>query len=327
MIRSTLRLSGLMMAGVLLAACGGDDGADPVVADDGEASAAGKSVCFVTAASAHFYVTPWNEAAQEEADNADIELTTLSAEFDVQTGAEQLNQCISQGADAIMLWPLDPAAYIPGLTRAEEAGIPVVLVDSPMNEQALELVTSFTGADKEMQGALSAEALSEALDGQGNIVVIAGQAGNGTTIARTDGFTEKLPEVGPDMNILETVNADFDQQTALVVSRDLLTKYGDEIDGVYAQDDAMALGFADAYDEAGITKEMVIIGIGGTADAFDLIEAGRMHSTILQSPTEDGRLGMLTTIRILNGETVPERIFLDMPVVTAETIGEFEPVG
>ena len=160
----------------------------------------------------------------------------------MQTGTEQLNTCIGQNPDGIVLWPLDPQAYIPGLISAQDAGIPVVLINSPMDDEALPYVASFTGPDVYEEGVLSADALNEALGGEGNVVIIAGQAGNGTTIGRTDGFTERLEEIGSNIEVLQIVNADFDQQKALEASRDLITRFGDDLDGVYANDDTMARG-------------------------------------------------------------------------------------
>ena len=52
------------------------------------ASVEGKSICYITAANSHFYVTPTNEGAQAAADAAGVELTIVSEEFSPQTGAD-----------------------------------------------------------------------------------------------------------------------------------------------------------------------------------------------------------------------------------------------
>ena len=81
-----------------------------------------KTVCYVNAADSHAYATPANEALQERAKELKIEILSLSQDFDVQKGTEQLNTCVARGVDGIILWPLDPQAYIPGLARAQQAG-------------------------------------------------------------------------------------------------------------------------------------------------------------------------------------------------------------
>jgi ABC-type sugar transport system substrate-binding protein len=285
-------------------------------------SVAGKTICYITAANSHFYVTPTNEGAQAAADAAGVKLTIVSEEFSPQTGADQLNSCVSRGVDGILLWPLDANSYLPGLLKAQQAGIPVVAIDTMAGEESMKLIASFVGADKYAQGQISAKQMNEALGGSGDVVIIAGQAGNNTTIARTDGF---MAEKAEGINVLATVNADFDQQKALVASRDLLTKFGNQIDGVYAEDDAMAEGFLQALKESGLDFKPVVLGIGGMKMAFDSINAGDMSATIMQPPYENGKLAIETLIKVMSGETVDPVVPLENTVITSENIGNYQP--
>ena len=308
---------------LLTVGCAGGD------AGGGDAGAHGElEICYITAAESHAYATPANEAFQAAADEAGVNVTLLSQDFDVQTGTEQLNTCIGRNPDGIVLWPLDPQAYVPGLAQAQDADIPVVLINTPMGDDADGYFTSFTGPDVYEEGVLAADAMNEELGGEGNVVIIAGQAGNGTTTGRTDGFTEQLDELGSDIEVLDTVNADFDQQKALEMSRDLITRFGDDIDGVYANDDTMARGFIDAWTEAGNSLDEIpaIVGINGQKDAFEAIEAGHYTATIVQSPVEDGKLALETIVKAANGETVDERLPIPLTVVTEENVADEEPV-
>jgi ABC-type sugar transport system substrate-binding protein len=285
-----------------------------------------RTVCYVTAADSHAYVTPANEALNARAAELGIEILSLSQEFSAQTGTDQLNTCIARQVEGIILWPLDPQAYIPGMARAQQAGIPVLIINSPMDPQAEPLYVSFTGPDVTIQGEMAADAMHEALGGTGGLVVIAGQAGNGTTIGRVGGFEARLAALGSRISILDTVNADFDQQKALVASRDLITRFGDQINGVYANDDTMARGFIDAWKEARPDQPVPpLVGIGGQRDAFASIAAGEMTATIIQSPAVDGRLAIDTMARVLDGETVEKRIPMDLTVVTKANVADHEP--
>jgi ABC-type sugar transport system substrate-binding protein len=299
-------------------------GAAAIATSAGWANA--KTVCYVTAADAHPYVTPANEAIDARAKELSVEVIRLSQNFDVQTGTEQMNTCIARGVDGIILWPLDPQAYIPGLARAKEAGIPSIIINSPMDEAANEFIVSFTGPDTYQQGGMAADSLRAALGGKGNVIVIAGQAGNGTTIGRVGGFVDRLAEIGSEIVVLETVNADFDQQKALVASRDLITRFGDQIQGVYANDDTMARGFIDAWKEARPGQPMpIVIGINGQVDAFESIRAGEMYSTIVQSPFEDGLLAINTIVDIIDGKEVEARLPIPLTVVTKENVDAVKP--
>lgn len=325
-MRKTL-FTGLGIAlAMTLAGCSAQ-GAAPQASGGAEAPAGGKDICYVTAAESHAYVTPANEAFKKAADAAGAKITLLSQDFDVQTGTEQLTTCIGRKPDGIVLWPLDPQAYIPGLIQAQTAGIPVVLINSPMDDEALKLVASFTGPDVYEEGVLSADALNEALGGEGKVVIIAGQAGNGTSIGRTDGFTEQLEKLGSKIEVLQVVNADFDQQKALIASRDLITRFGDDIAGVYANDDTMARGFIDAWTESGrdIKDIPKIVGINGQKDAFESIKAGSYYATIVQSPAEDGKLALETILKAAAGEKVEARLPIPLTVVTADNVNDVEP--
>lgn len=325
---------------LVLAGCGGDSESDPATTeaagggteaagdateDAGGGSVEGQSICYVTAANSHPYVTPANEGAQAAADAAGVELTIVSQEFSPQTGAQQLSSCVSRDVDGILLWPLDDNSYLPGLIAAQQEDIPVVAIDTTTGEESMALIQSFVGADKYDQGKISAQQLEEALGGEGGVVVIAGQAGNGTEIARTGGFMDELEATGSELEVLATVNADFDQQKALVASRDLITRFGDQIDAVYAEDDTMARGFLQALDESGLDISPVIVGINGEQGAFDAIEAGTMYSTIIQPPFRNGELAVETLVTVMGGGSVDEVVPLENTVVDASNVDSLEP--
>ncbi|WP_150461589.1 sugar ABC transporter substrate-binding protein [Nesterenkonia ebinurensis] len=321
-MKHVLRLGTLTAVGALaLTGCGNDGNGN------GAESAEGLEICYVAAAESHAYASPANAAFQEAAEEHGVHVTLLSQEFDAQTGTDQLRTCIGRNPDGIVLWPLDPQAYIPGLVEAQDADIPVVLINSPMDEDAEGLYTSFTGPDTYEQGVMAAEVMHEELGGEGQIVIIAGQAGNGTTIGRTDGFNNMLEELGSEIEVLQTVNADFDQQRALELSRDLISRHGDALDGVYANDDTMARGFVDAWTESGreLDDMPAIVGINGQQDAFAGIEEGYYTATIVQSPEEDGRLALETIVSAATGEEVDTRIPIPLTVVTQENVADEEP--
>ena len=308
-----------------LAGCSSGDGGGDAAASGGDGSVEGKEICYITAANSHPYVTPANEGAQAAADAAGVELTIVSEEFSPQTGAEQLDSCVARGVDGILLWPLDDNSYLPGLLKAEQEGIPVVAIDTTTGDESMALIESFVGADKYDQGKISFEQLDSAMGGEGGIIVLAGQAGNGTEIARSGGFMDALEASDSNIVVLDVVNADFDQQKALVASRDLLTKHGDQIEGVYAQDDTMAKGFAQALEESGLDITPYVVGINGEQGAFEAIKAGTQYSTIIQPPFRNGELAIETLIAVMMGETVPDMVPLENTVVDSSNVDDLEP--
>lgn len=312
-------------AAVLLALAGCASAGGETPSADGDGSVEGKEICYITAANSHPYVTPANEGAQAAADAAGVKLTIVSEEFSPQTGAEQLDSCVARGVDGILLWPLDDNSYLPGLLKAQQEGIPVVAIDTTTGDESMALIESFVGADKYDQGKISFEQLDAAMGGEGGVVILAGQAGNGTEIARTGGFMDALEASDSAIEILATVNADFDQQKALVASRDLITKYGEKIKGVYAEDDTMAKGFAQALSESGLSITPYVVGINGEKQAFEAIKAGTQYSTIIQPPFRNGELAIETLVAVMKGETVDEMVPLENTVVDSNNVDDLEP--
>jgi ribose transport system substrate-binding protein len=319
-VRRNIVVAASAVAMLALAGCSTGGSGEP-----GAGGAEDREICYITAANSHPYVTPANEGAQAAADAAGIKLTIVSEEFSPQTGAEQLDSCVARGVDGILLWPLDDNSYLPGLLKAQQAGIPVVAIDTTTGADSMELIASFVGADKYNQGEISFTQLDEAMGGEGGVVILAGQAGNGTEIARTGGFMDALAASDSNIEVLATVNADFDQQKALVASRDLLTRFGDQIKGVYAEDDTMAKGFAQALAESGLSITPFVVGINGEKQAFDAIKAGTQYSTIIQPPFRNGELAIETLIKVMNGETVDAIVPLENTVVDATNVDELEP--
>lgn len=313
-----------------MAGCAGGTTQAPAGSAPGSSSGtgnalAGKSICYVTLANSHPYVTPANKGAQDAADKAGVKLTIVSEEFSAQTGAEQLNTCVSNGANGILLWPADENSYLPGLMAAQQAGIPVVAIDTKAGDASMKLIKSFVGADKYAQGKVNADLLDKAMGSTGGYVVIAGQAGNGTEIARTGGFRDELKTINTGMKELAYVNADFDQQKALVASRDLITRFGSQIKGVYAEDDTMAKGFLQALQGSGQTFKPIVLGVNGQADAFEDIKNGTQYSTILQPPFLNGQMAIDTLLKVMQGQQVDAVVPLPNVVVTKDNVDSSTP--
>jgi ribose transport system substrate-binding protein len=72
-----------------------------------------------------------------------------------------------------------------------------------------------------------------------------------TSQTRVAGFTAEMQEKYPNIKILEDRPSNWDQQTAFKNTQDLIAKYGNQINGVWAADDAMLLGGIEAIKDAG----------------------------------------------------------------------------
>ncbi|MDN3522035.1 sugar ABC transporter substrate-binding protein [Halomonas ramblicola] len=270
------------------------------------------------------YQTTYESAFEEAAEKqGNVDIVVLDAGGDVARQIGQMQDLIQQNVDAIIIWPTNGQAVIPAIRQAYKAGIPVVVTNSKIAEAGMEYIASFSGPDNVQQGASSAEMMCEALDGEGQIVQIAGQPGYTTAMERSQGFEEKLAEACPGVEILETQPADWNREKAQRVMENFLTKY-DDIDGVYAGDDNMGVGALNAAKSAGRADEIVFIGATNFAVGYEAIERGEYYGSIYQSPVDDAEAALQTALDVLSGEDVPKMNFFETPKITADNLSEFD---
>lgn len=258
--------------------------------------------------------------------NPDINAIVLDAGGDVARQLAQMEDLIQQQVDAIIIWPTNGEAVIPAVRRAHNAGIPVVVTNSNIAEQGFDFIRSFSGPDNVTQGSRSAEIMCErftalGIQDEARVVQISGQPGYTTAIERQQGFDDRLPEVCPNVTLVETQPGDWNREKSQQVMEAFLIKY-DDIDGVYSGDDNMGIGALNAARAAG-RDGITFVGATNFAVGYDAMAEGDYWGSIYQSPVDDAEAALQTAIDILNGEDVPFLNYFDTPKITQDNMGEY----
>ncbi|MDL0433580.1 sugar ABC transporter substrate-binding protein [Marinobacter sp. TBZ242] len=270
------------------------------------------------------YQTTYEQAFEEAADEADnVEVVVLDAGGDVARQISQVRNLIQQQVDVIIIWPTDGQAVVPAINGAKNAGIPVVVTNSNIAEAGQPLIAAFSGPNNIQQGAYAAEMMCDQLGGKGDIVQITGQPGYTTAIERQKGFEDRLPEVCPDVKILDSQPGDWNRAKAQRTMEDFLTRY-DKIDGVYAADDNMGVGALNAAKSEDRADEIVFIGATNFAVGYEAMARGEYHGSVYQSPAEDARNALNIAIAVAQGKEVNKMSYFDTPKITQENMDEFE---
>jgi ribose transport system substrate-binding protein len=274
------------------------------------------------------YQTTYERAFMDAAAaNPNVETVVLDAGGDVARQIAQMEQLIQQQVDAIIIWPTNGEAVIPAVRQAFQADIPVIVTNSNIAEQGFDFIASFSGPDNVTQGARSAEIMCDrfkalGIENEARIVEITGQPGYTTAIERSDGFTERLPEVCPNVTLVESQPGDWNREKAQQVMEAFLVKY-DDIDGVYSGDDNMGVGALNAARAAGRVEDITFVGATNFAVGYDAMAAGEYWGSIYQSPVDDAEAALQTAIDDLNGEDVPFLNYFDTPKITQDNMDEF----
>lgn len=275
------------------------------------------------------YQTTYERAFIEAAEaNDTVETVVLDAGGDVARQIAQIEDLIQQDVDAIIIWPTNGEAVIPAVRKAYQAGIPVIITNSNIAEQGFDFIKSFSGPDNITQGNRAAEIMCDkfkemGIEDEAQIVQISGQPGYTTAIERAEGFEERLPEVCPNVNLLETQPGDWNREKSQQVMEAFLIKY-DDIDGVYAGDDNMGVGALNAAKAAGRAEDIVFVGATNFSVGYEAMEAGEYWGSIYQSPVDDAEAALQTAIDLLEGEDVPFLNYFDTPKITQDNMGNFE---
>ena len=145
------------------------------------------------------------------------------------------------------------------------------------------------------------DALAEAIGGSGGIIALQGILDTGAAKDRFAGLEESLA-ANPDMKLLDQQTANFSRAEALEVTKTLLTKHGDDVKGIWAANDDMALGALEALKAAGKEGEVAVVGIDAVPDALTAIEDGSMTATVSSDGPWQGGIGLAIGYCVATGE-------------------------
>ncbi|HEX6338250.1 MAG TPA: substrate-binding domain-containing protein [Jiangellaceae bacterium] len=277
----------------------------------------------------HGWLAAVNSSAIAEAESyEDIDLRTAEATNDASLQISQIETFINEGVDAIVLLPTDGAQLTEIATRAMEEGIIVVNVDREFSSP-FAARTTILGDNYGMgvsAGTYACELIEENDIADPVIAEIAGIDSLPLTQDRSQGFEDALSVCGETVD--NRVAAEFTVESGEEQASNLL-QAAPQIDIIWNHDDDQGVGVKQAFDNAG-RDEFFFLGGAGSCNAMQWIEDGEMEATVLYPPTQaaDGiRLARLLaqgrSMSDLVQVSVPRRIVLDAPVVTADNVDQY----
>ncbi len=261
------------------------------------------------------FITQGKEGMEAYAAANNIELQWNSAGGDVSTQANQVDQYVSAGVDAIIIVPVQADSLGPQVGAAQAKDIPVIAVNTSLTGVE---VDASVQPDDVAAGKQEATQMVEALGGKGNVVVLQGPLGSSPQLDRGEGIDSVLAE-NPDMKVLAQDTANWKRDEAVNKMKNWISAFGDDIDGVISQNDDMALGAIQALREAGMS-DVKVVGIDGIEDGLKAVQAGDMIGTSLQHGTVELASGLAVAAKIVRGEDVETEPIYVMPAIDADNV-------
>ncbi|MCA8985294.1 MAG: substrate-binding domain-containing protein [Planctomycetaceae bacterium] len=259
--------------------------------------------------------------AAEEAGNVTILWKGPLLENDRNGQISVVEDFVVKQVDGIVLAPLDSQALIDSVLHATETGIPVVIFDSALADE--NPIVTYVATDNYAGGKLAAETLAAAIGSRGNVILLRYNPGSESTEQREAGFLETLTRQFPEIKVLSSDQyAGTTPESSLEKATEVLEKYRDQVDGIFAVCEPNATGTLGALRELNLTGKVKFIAFDPNGDLIDGLQKGHVQGIVLQDPVTMGYQAVKQMLAHLEGKPVEKRIKTGEFVATPENMNQ-----
>lgn len=245
------------------------------------------------------------------------------AETAIDAQVNMVENAINRKVAGIVLAPSDPVALVPAVKKAYESGIPVVLIDSGL-QNADKYFQSFLATDNRAAGALAAEKLLAKVKG-GKVAVMSFTQGAQSAIERTGGFVDAV-KAKSEYKLVGPYYSNSEMATALNQTEDVLGANPD-LAAIFGANEPTAVGMARAVKQKGFAGKIVAVGFDGNSDLQNFVRDGTLDGIVVQSSFQMGYKGVDSIGKLLKGEKLEKFIDTGVVYVTKENIDSEEAKG
>jgi len=251
--------------------------------------------------------------------NPKVEVTSVSADYDLNKQVSQVDSFIAAGVDVIMLNAVDAKAIAPAVKKAQAAGIIVAAFDVSAPGADVTVMTNNVKAGEE-----ACQYLVDHTGGKGDYVILNGPASS-SILERVKGCKNVLAQ-HPDIKILsDDQNAEGSRDGGLKVFQSLLTRF-DKIDAVFAINDPTAIGAQLAAKQLN-RSEFIITAVDGAPDIEKELASGKsmIKASASQDPYVMAGQSLTMAADLLAGKKPAEAtVLLDPKLITAENLKDYK---
>ncbi len=224
--------------------------------------------------------------------------------------------------DGMVLAPLDAQALVRPVENAQQAGIPVVIIDSGLNTDKY---VSFVATDNYKGGEMAGTFMANQLNNEGKVILLRYAVGSASTENREKGFLEALKK-SPGVELISSdQHAGPTRETAYQASQNLLQRFGKEVNAIFCVNENSTIGMTKALREMGRAAGAVkMIGFDAGSQSIKDMESGDVQGLVVQDPVRMGYEGVMNLVAHLDGKTVEKRIDTGVVMITPQNLKEEE---
>jgi D-xylose transport system substrate-binding protein len=237
---------------------------------------------------------------------AKVKFNIVNASGDAAKQVTQAEQAITDGAKVILLVNLDSGSGATIIGKAREAGVKVIDYDRLTIEgDGADFYVSF---DNEAVGKLQGEGLVKAVEAAGlknpRVVVLNGSPTDNNATLFKNGYDSVI---NPKFESKEWTKVDdqsvpdWDNQKALTIFEQILTKEGGKVDAAIAANDGLAGSIIAALENQSL-KPIPVTGQDATAAGIQNILAGKQSMTVYKAIKAEAEAAAGLAVALLKGE-------------------------
>lgn len=267
-------------------------------------------------------------------------ITIQDGQNDQATQSNQIDAFIADGVDVLIINPVNTSSAETITDKVVDAGIPLVYInrepgedeEARWDENGWDV--TYVGCDARQSGTFQGEIISDlgldAIDKNGNgkidYVMIEGDPENVDAKYRTEFSIKALEDAGLEVNCLDDQVGNWDQATAQQLVANSLSQYGDDVEVVFCNNDAMALGALQSIEAAGRTvgEDIYLVGVDALTEALDNVASGKMTGTVFNDHFSQSHAAAIAAANYLTGTENEHYIGCDYVKVTADNVADIQ---
>ena len=255
------------------------------------------------------------------------EVTVVDGKNDQTEQTNQINSFIADGVDVLIVNLVQSTAAAAVTALAKEADIPVVYINREPSEEdmgAWEGKITYVGADARQSGTMQGQIVYDRedhgdLNGNGTVdyVMIMGDPENVDAQYRTEFSIKCLTDNGVQVNKLFEQRGDWMQENGQQLAATALAQFGKDIDVIFCNNDAMALGAYQAIVDAGrkVNEDILLLGVDALDECVEMVANGQMTGTVLNDHIGQSHKAADVAIEAANGAAIDAYYWVDYQMV------------
>jgi methyl-galactoside transport system substrate-binding protein len=253
-----------------------------------------------------------------------------------QTG--QIENFIVEGVDVLIVNPVNSSSAETITDKVVAAGIPLVYInrEPDATEQARwsdnNWDVTYVGCDARQSGTMQGEMIVDLgldavdfnKDGKVQYIMVEGDPENIDAQFRTQYSVKALEDAGWTVECLSDQVGNWQQDQAQQIVANALGQYGTDIEVVFCNNDAMALGALQAIESAGRTvgQDIYLVGVDALSEALEDVLAGTMTGTVFNDHFSQSHSAADAAVRYIKSESNDHYIGCDYVKVTKDNAQE-----